>query len=61
MTKDLRTIAVTGMHRGENPQPGAAVVASLRRRFPALRIIGLSYDPLESSLFGSGPDHPDAA
>ena len=61
MTKDLRTVAVTGMHRGENPQPGAAVVASLRRRFPALRIIGLSYDPLESSLYGQGDDHPDAA
>jgi carbamoyl-phosphate synthase large subunit len=61
MTKDLRAVAVTGMHRGENPQPGAAVVASLRRRFPALRIIGLSYDPLESSLYGRGEDHPDAA
>ncbi|MDP3759808.1 MAG: ATP-grasp domain-containing protein [Ramlibacter sp.] len=61
MTKDLRTVAVTGMHRGENPQPGAAVVASLRRRFQALRIIGLSYDPLESSLYGRGEDHPDAA
>ena len=61
MTRPLRTVAVTGMHRGENPQPGAAVVASLRRSFPGLRIIGLSYDPMESSLFGGGPDHPDAA
>lgn len=57
----LRTVAVTGMHRGENPQPGAAVAASLRRSFPGLRVIGLSYDPLESSLFGHGLDHPDAA
>lgn len=61
MTKPLRTVAVTGMHRGENPQPGASVIASLRRRFPKLRIIGLSYDPLESSLYGQGEDHPDAA
>ena len=56
-----RTVAVTGMHRGENPQPGAAVVASLRRSFPGLRVIGLSYDPMESSLYGRGLDHPDAA
>ncbi|HET8746389.1 MAG TPA: ATP-grasp domain-containing protein [Ramlibacter sp.] len=56
-----RAVAVTGMHRGENPQPGAAVVASLRRAFPHLRVLGFSYDPMESSLYGSGPDHPDAA
>ena len=56
-----RSVAVTGMHRGENPQPGASVVASLRRQFPALRTVGLSYDPLESSLYGQGDDHPDAA
>lgn len=57
----MNVVAVTGLHRGENPQPGAAVIASLRRKFPDLRIIGLSYDPLESSLYGCGEGHPDAA
>ncbi len=61
MTRQMKTVAVTGLHRGENPQPGPAVIASLRRRFPNLRIIGLSYDPMESSLYGQGADHPDAA
>jgi carbamoyl-phosphate synthase large subunit len=61
MSTMTRSVAVTGMHRGENPQPGASVVASLRRRFPEIRIVGLSYDPLESSLFGQGIDRPDAA
>ena len=61
MSTIQRSVAVTGMHRGENPQPGASVVASLRRQFPGLRTVGLSYDPLESSLYGRGGDHPDAA
>jgi carbamoyl-phosphate synthase large subunit len=55
------TLAVTGMHRGENPQPGPSVLAGIRRRYPHQRIIGLSYDPLESSLFGQLYDQPDAA
>ena len=54
-------VAVTGLHRGENPQPGPAVTASLRRRFPDLRIIGLSYDPLESGQYAAGLDRIDAA
>lgn len=53
-------IAVTGLHRGENPQPGSAVIRSLRRVYPELRIIGLVYDSLESGLF-SEDDAPDAA
>ena len=61
MKIQIKAVAVTGLHRGENPQPGAAVIASLRRRFPSLRLIGLSYDPMESSLYGQGLDHPDAA
>jgi carbamoyl-phosphate synthase large subunit len=56
-----KVIAITGLHRGENPQPGAAVAASLRRRFPNLRIIGLSYDPFESSLYCNDGSRPDAA
>ena len=59
--KHPRTVAVTGLHRGENPQPGASVIASLRRKFPGLRIVGLSYDPMESSLYARGADRPDAA
>lgn len=54
------TIAVTGLHRGENPQPGSAVIRSLRRVYPELRIIGLCYDTLESGLY-SEEDAPDAA
>lgn len=57
----MKTVAVTGLHRGENPQPGAAVIASLRRAFEDLRIIGFSYDPMESGLYGFGNDRPDAA
>lgn len=61
MKSEKLVVAVSGLHRGENPQPGAAVIASLRRHFPDVRIIGLSYDPLESSLYGQGLDHPDVA
>lgn len=57
----MTSIAITGLHRGDNPQPGAAVAASLRRRFPDLRIVGLSYDPFESSLYCDDGSRPDAA
>ena len=53
------TIAVTGLHRGENPQPGSAVIRSLRRVYPEARIIGLCYDTLESGIY-SEEDAPDA-
>lgn len=52
-------VAVTGLHRGENPQPGSAVIRSLRRVYPELRIVGLVYDTLESGLY-SDEDAPDA-
>ncbi|MBS0517116.1 MAG: biotin carboxylase [Proteobacteria bacterium] len=54
-------VAVSGLHRGENPQPGPAVVAGLRRRFPDIRIVGLSYDPMESGQYTAGIDRIDAA
>jgi carbamoyl-phosphate synthase large subunit len=57
----MTVVAVTGLHRGDPPQPGAAVVASLRRRFSDLRVIGLCYDPLESSLYCHDSSRPDAA
>jgi len=46
-----RTIAVTGLHSGENPQPGVGVIRSLRRRYADLTIIGLVYDVLESGIY----------
>ena len=50
-------IAISGLHRGENPQPGAAIVRSLRRRFPDAHIVGLSYDVMESGIYvENGPD-----
>ena len=58
---DNKSIAISGLHRGENPQPGAATIASIRRIYPDIRIIGLSYDPLESSLYSDGIDYSDAA
>lgn len=55
------TVAVTGLHRGDNPQPGAAVIRSLRRLIPNIRVVGLSYDPLESGLYSHDIDKVDAA
>jgi carbamoyl-phosphate synthase large subunit len=52
-------IAVTGLHAGENPQPGVGVIRSLRRRLGRddIRIVGLVYDVLESSVYtDDGPD-----
>lgn len=60
MTKSL-AIAISGLHRGDNPQPGPAVIHSIRRRYPSVTIIGLSHDPLESGLFSKGLDGVDAA
>jgi carbamoyl-phosphate synthase large subunit len=57
----LPVVAVTGLHRGENPQPGSAVIASMRRRFPDLRVVGLSYDPMESGQYTQERDRIDAA
>ncbi len=61
MDSSIKSIAISGLHRGENPQPGAAIIASIRRLYPNLRIVGLSYDPLESSLYSRGLDHSDVA
>lgn len=56
---DQPVIALTGLHRGESPQPGGAVAESLRLRFPDLRIVGLCYDPMESGIYSPGGDRPD--
>ncbi len=58
--RSIATVAVTGLHRGESPQPGSAVAASLRRANPGIRIIGLSYDTMESGIFSTGLDTLDA-
>jgi len=50
-------IAVSGLHRGENPQPGAGIIRSLRRRYPHAYIAGLIYDAMESGIYvEGGPD-----
>ncbi|MGO9171570.1 MAG: hypothetical protein ACLP7P_06355 [Rhodomicrobium sp.] len=59
--QQLPIIAVSGLHRGDNPQPGSAVIRSIRRRFPSARIVGLSYDPLESGIFTVGLDEVETA
>ncbi len=50
-------IMVTGLHRGENPQPGAGIVRSIRRALPDAFIVALVYDALESGIYiEGGPD-----
>jgi carbamoyl-phosphate synthase large subunit len=45
-------VAVTGLHLGENAQPGPGVIRSLRDSLgSALRVVGLAYDVLDSSLY----------
>lgn len=60
MPAPAKCVAVTGLHRGENPQSGPPVAASLRSRFPDLRIVGLSYDPMESGHYSQHDDRLDA-
>jgi len=50
-------IAITGLARGENPQPGGALVRSLRRAWPDAFLVGLVYDAQESGIYAE--DHPD--
>jgi carbamoyl-phosphate synthase large subunit len=57
VTTTAPCIAVSGLHRGENPQPGAGIIRSLRRRLPNVFIVGLSYDVMESGIYAEGgPD-----
>jgi carbamoyl-phosphate synthase large subunit len=45
-------IAITGINANDNPGPGMAVIRSLRESFGAgLRIVGLSYEPLEPGIY----------
>lgn len=54
-------IAVSGLHRGESPQAGGAVIESIYSRMPQARFIGISYDAMETGLYSRGSDHVDAA
>lgn len=50
-------IAISGLHRGENPQPGAGIVRSIRRLWPDAYLIGLVYDAMESGVYmEAGPN-----
>lgn len=51
-------IAVSGLHRGDNPQPGGAIVAAIRQAWPAARVVGLVYNAYESGIYAAGG--PDA-
>ncbi len=46
-----KIVAVTGLHAGENPQPGIGVIRALRRACPELTFIGMVYDVLESGVY----------
>ncbi|MEZ6044055.1 MAG: hypothetical protein R3C11_00420 [Planctomycetaceae bacterium] len=48
------TIAVSGLNRGENPQPGAGIIQSLRREFGDVTIVGLVYELMESGIYADG-------
>ena len=50
-------IAVSGMHRGENPQPGASIAGAIRQAWPDAIIVGLAYNAFESGIYAAdGPD-----
>ena len=50
-------IAVSGLHRGENPQPGSSIVSAIRLAWPEATVVGLVYNAYESGVFaGDGPD-----
>jgi carbamoyl-phosphate synthase large subunit len=51
-------VAVTGLSRGENPQPGAGIVAGIRAAYPEAFVVGLVYDAMESGIYAEGG--PDA-
>jgi carbamoyl-phosphate synthase large subunit len=48
-------VAVSGIHLGENSQPGPGVIRSLKAAFgDEVRIVGLAYDIWDSSLHTAG-------
>ena len=57
---DPVVIAVSGLNRGESPQPGGAVIESIRAHIPNAKFVGISYDPMETGIYSQGPDRVDA-
>jgi len=54
--KPLR-IAVSGLHRGDNPQPGASIAGAIRLAWPDAFIVGLVYNAFESGVYAAdGPN-----
>jgi hypothetical protein len=52
MKQETLCVAVSGLHLGENAQPGPGVIRSLRDALGSrLRVVGLAYDALDSSLY----------
>jgi len=52
MKHAVACVAVSGLHLGENAQPGPGVIRSLREALGArVRIVGLAYDAFDSSLY----------
>ena len=50
-------IAISGLHRGDNPQPGAGILKSVRLGHPGAFVVGLVYDAMESGIYvENGPD-----
>lgn len=55
MTRGKLRVGVTGIHLGENAQPGPGVIRSLRDALGEdVTIVGLAYDALDSSLYVPG-------
>jgi carbamoyl-phosphate synthase large subunit len=55
MKREVLCVAVSGLHLGENAQPGPGVIRSLREALGArMRVVGLAYDALDSSLYAPG-------
>ncbi len=49
--KSFPVFVVTGLHRGQTPQPGCGVIRGLRAAHPGCHIVGLIYDPFESGAY----------
>jgi carbamoyl-phosphate synthase large subunit len=55
MKQAVLCVAVSGLHLGENAQPGPGVIRSLREALGTnVRVVGLAYDALDSSLYAPG-------
>lgn len=59
LSSQYSCVAVTGLHRGDNPQSGSATIRSIRRAYPDMKIIGLCYDPMESGVYSNEHDNAD--